>query len=167
MYKHYFKTEDGTLTTTLTTDSGKAQHFRTGNTGTDEKKHNLFFLWQEHLHSVTRTMKWGQEEECFQGIISSFVQNKYAQFEQHHLGSVLSAVKHFQLSSKCWLHFRVFRVLRFDQVLLKASFPLLLGENSWPSLLSIPYLQFLLPGMTTGAAVTWGCPRGMAVKQYR
>lgn len=38
MYKHYFETEDGTLTTTLSTDSGKAQHFRTGNTGTDEKE---------------------------------------------------------------------------------------------------------------------------------
>lgn len=38
MYKHYFKTEDSTLMTMLTTDSSKDQHVRIGNTGTDEKE---------------------------------------------------------------------------------------------------------------------------------
>lgn len=58
----------------------------------------------------------------FKDCFSSFVQNVYPQYEQRHLGSVSSAVKHFELSLKCLLNFRVFRVLRFDQqASLKAS----------------------------------------------
>lgn len=34
-----------------------------------------------------------KEEECVQGTSSSFVQNECALFEQHHLGSILSALK--------------------------------------------------------------------------
>lgn len=54
----------------------------------------------------------GTEE--FKDCFSRFVQNEYAQFEQHHPGSV-SSVKHFELPLKGLLNFRVFRVLRFDR----------------------------------------------------
>lgn len=111
-------------------------HFRVRDTLEQKKrKRGLFFPWWEHQHSVTRTMTWGQkEEEGIQGLFSSFVQSEHALFEQHHVGSVSSAVKNFQLSLKCLLNFRVFSVLRFDQqALLKASFPLLLEENCWSS----------------------------------